>query len=136
MKTFIFIKVSFAVSVIVLFSLVAGICYANEGFLCIKDDTLLYNDKECKSVKSERPLYKFTFGDVQKKEAGKIYIRISNNVLNGGNFSSPFFPPSDKFHLAGFSGWITEDDAILFQYSNTPDLYDKARRIFLKKYFP
>ena len=135
-------KILFTVTAIILFGCLVETCYAGEGFLLIKDDTLVYKDKGCKSVTSERPIYKFTYGDVEKKEAGKIYVRfIGNLLLTDAQYIT--LSPTQKFGLLHSRGWINESDVILFQYNQTSDfsksetdLYDKVRRLFLKKYFP
>ena len=134
-------KTLFALTVIILFGCLAGICCAEEGFLLIKDDTFLHKDKECKVNDCEKPLYKFTIGKVIKEEDDKIYVKIMGKLLE--QRTAPEY--ESLYYLSikiGYSGWIKRDDVILFQYildKNSwgwSEVYENAQRIFLKKYFP
>ena len=126
--------------VFILQFLFIGLCYAEEGFLLIKDDTFLHKDKECKVSDCEKPLYKFTIGKVIKEDGDKIYVKIVGKLLE---------PTSAEYQALyylsikiGCSGWIKRDDVILFQYIldkhswGLSEVYENAERIFLKKYFP
>ena len=78
-------KIFITITVIMLFGCLLGICYAEEGFLLIKDDTFLYKDKECKVSDCEKPLYKFTIGKVIKEDGDKIYVKIVGKLLEHTN---------------------------------------------------
>lgn len=119
-------------TVTLLIFILTSIVYAEEGFLLIRDDILMYETKECIKVKYKKPLYKFTYGIVQKQENDKILIAISGYLLDRNADAVV----RHKYDLEGCWGWIAKDSVILFQYEKRTELYDIATRIFLKKYFP
>ena len=117
---------------------VVGLCFADEGFLITRDNAFLYNDKECKSLRFKKPLYKFTFGMVVKKESNNLYVKVIDNILVGSTahgHSGVGMVDSYNIKVNRF-GWIDKNSVILFDYNEYAELYDNATRIFLEKYFP
>lgn len=131
------IKILFTITAIILFACLAETCYAYEGFLLIKDDVTMYSDKDCKvAISKQRPLYKFTYGLIWKRESGKIYIEPRGWMVLGQEKVPVWSTQKARFWYWLPHSWIDESAVIQFQCTEISECGDKATRIFLKKYFP